>query len=682
MTEGGVNGKTNEEEATNSNVVNLKNVQNSGKRRSAQNSRSGNDTTTNKKFNNFVNVDSNTQSIEQNQLNSIPTQAKSDANSNSLQTGNNATISNTQNVTMDENNNGSDLAILRQSGIAHPQQQVTLTCYIPPSKVGAVIGRGGRSILGIQREASRRSFNHPSPVRMSIVGTTPSSGNAPSEAEKDDENDNNQHQSAQVSASSSTSAPLPAPNSHQIQTDPYWTPVIIRGDPCGAFAAASLLLPLIDNEMDDVVLDIPIHRSRHSAIIGRRGNTIASLSADYNVRIMVPSGKEREFRSTTTTINTNVNTHVNAGVNGNTSPSDVVTSNALLNDGKEDQQCVEQQNSHIEPPEAAAVRRRRENPSNVQLEGSLKNVEMCLTKLLTVVAPNALNNLISSSTTAFQHSSTLDLKNDKTTNTQTTPTNDNNANTISHNTVSNTNKNHLVNNNFNNNTKRKNTEKVITAPPSSAHLLPSLTKLRQMGKKTGTTIRRKRINTAGLEMKEDSQVDADSTNNLLSAATLGTNSNSEKIEEAPTMQYETQFIISGRPESVDRCVELFESMFTSNNDTNVDPIPNEKKLEKRNSNNYRDEILRGVEKEDTPSAGASVAVQPSTTTNNHKYERSGRGGRGRGRGGGRGRGRGRGGGRSNTNATSHSHSGSATNANGNNGGTGNCISNTSNAFSN
>jgi len=65
-----------------------------------------------------------------------------------------------------------------------------------------------------------------------------------------------------------------------------WTPVIIRGDPFGAIAAAKLLLPLLttnpstseidvngndvdsSTDMDDVVLDIPIYRSHHATIIG------------------------------------------------------------------------------------------------------------------------------------------------------------------------------------------------------------------------------------------------------------------------------------------------------------------------------------------------------------------------------------------------------------------------------
>jgi hypothetical protein len=42
------------------------------------------------------------------------------------------------------------------------------------------------------------------------------------------------------------------------------------------------------SDLDDVVLDVPISRPRHSAIIGRKGMTIAALSADHNVRIMVP----------------------------------------------------------------------------------------------------------------------------------------------------------------------------------------------------------------------------------------------------------------------------------------------------------------------------------------------------------------------------------------------------------
>ena len=112
--------------------------------------------------------------------------------------------------------------ILRRhpSPIAHPQQHVVLTCYIPPSKVGAVIGRQGKTILGVQRDAS---------VRMS-VGTA-----VPSTYSKD--NDDTQEDGKE---------------------DDPWTPVKISGDVIGCIHAARLLNPLVETEMDDLVLDIPI----------------------------------------------------------------------------------------------------------------------------------------------------------------------------------------------------------------------------------------------------------------------------------------------------------------------------------------------------------------------------------------------------------------------------------------
>ena len=63
------------------------------------------------------------------------------------------------------------LANLRSNGIAHASQQVTLTCYIPPNRVGAVIGRRGATILHIQREAVKQSRGHTSAVRVSIMGS-------------------------------------------------------------------------------------------------------------------------------------------------------------------------------------------------------------------------------------------------------------------------------------------------------------------------------------------------------------------------------------------------------------------------------------------------------------------------------------------------------------------------------
>lgn len=687
-------------------VVPSKTNNTSGKRRSTQNIRNNDSSTINsKKKSNAENggatpkVNSSSNLLDT--MNTTTTTTMDPGNDaylpNMVPQGNNSTMDANNNSNINNSNSkqfSSELAMLRQPAIAHPQQQVTLTCYIPPNKVGAVIGRGGRSIIGIQREASRRSFNHPSPVRMSVVGTSPPPMNINIHYEKEDENannttddnNNNNNNNNPQDVTPVSSAAHTHTQSHTnpvldcLQTDPFWTPVIIRGDPCGAFAAANLLLPLIDYEMDDVVLDVPIHRSRHSAIIGRHGNTIARLSADCNVRIMVP-------RPSNMTINAPPNT-------SNTNSNNVDLDGGNFMDGKEESQpsssstqpppqgsASDTNNNYVEPPEAAAVRRRRENPANIQLEGTLQNVEMCLTKLLGVVSPNTMNgtgttatisttndnnNTSSNPKAHAQHVPTTTMekgdnsnnntltKNSKNSNSasnlsmDTSETNnDNDANNHSIQNNNNNTNNSATNNNNNNtnsNTKRKNTEKIITAPPSSAHVLPSLTKLRQIGKKTGTTIRRKRINTAGVEMKEETQTEGDleSTKN---------NDNSDKGDTAPT-QYETQFIITGRVESVERCVELFQSMLTVS--TNSDAANNgDKELDKRN--NIKDDNA----KKENNSNNTAMSTASITNSDRGKPERGGRGGRGRGRGGGRGgRGRGRGrGGRSNYNNNNNNNMG-------------------------
>merc|ERR1719246_222145 len=108
--------------------------------------------------------------------------------------------------------------------------------------------------------------------------------------------------------------------------------------------------------MDDLVLDIPIHKSRHAAIIGRKGLTIAALSADHNVRIMVPKS--------------NPQAPITQVGQGEPYPDATPTSDAQF-DLAEAQQLVKQ--------------RRKENI--VQLEGQVDNVEACLCKLLNIVSP-------------------------------------------------------------------------------------------------------------------------------------------------------------------------------------------------------------------------------------------------------------------------------------------------------
>ena len=141
--------------------------------------------------------------------------------------------------------------------------QVTLTCYVPTSSVGAVIGRQGRTIANIQRSAAQRavsSSSPPPPVRVSIVG--------PDEP---------------VESIPPTYTPLDWSSSD-------WTPVVIRAEVCQVLVAAKLLQDIVtEANLDDVILDLPIAMQKHAVIVGKKGLVLANLSADTNVRIMVPS---------------------------------------------------------------------------------------------------------------------------------------------------------------------------------------------------------------------------------------------------------------------------------------------------------------------------------------------------------------------------------------------------------
>lgn len=130
--------------------------------------------------------------------------------------------------------------------------QVTLTCYIPSESIGAVIGRRGSTIAQIQRHAQQYGI-----VRVSIVG-------------HDDTSDN-----------------IPYTFTVLDWSLPELVPVIIRGYPSAALCAAQRLRE-IAGDLDDVILDIPVNRSKFATLIGKRGTTLANLSADTNVRIMVP----------------------------------------------------------------------------------------------------------------------------------------------------------------------------------------------------------------------------------------------------------------------------------------------------------------------------------------------------------------------------------------------------------
>lgn len=156
---------------------------------------------------------------------------------------------------------------------------VQLTAYITPASVGAVIGRKGARILQIQKDSGKQ-------VRVSVVSTSSnkigSSTSTNSKATKDTRSDDLYGEKQNV---------LDKNNNYGDPNDmERWVPVVIKGDPAGTFKAAKLVLEALEDpqDMDGVVLDVPLHRSKHSAVIGKKGINIMKLSADHNVRIMVP----------------------------------------------------------------------------------------------------------------------------------------------------------------------------------------------------------------------------------------------------------------------------------------------------------------------------------------------------------------------------------------------------------
>ena len=209
---------------------------------------------------------------------------------------------------------------------AFHQSQITITCYIPTNSVGAVIGRRGSTVTQIQKHsqyvsssASSNNVNSNSiPVRVSIVGhdsttalstaaaaaaaaspSTPTNNSAATSNSQGDEDGNNTNNNNAPTAGGggggSTTSSVPYTYSDLDWSDPLWTPVVIRAEPIAALAAATRIQELVGgpDNLDDVIADLPLHRNRHATLIGKRGVVLMNVSADTNVRIMVP---RRELR--------------------------------------------------------------------------------------------------------------------------------------------------------------------------------------------------------------------------------------------------------------------------------------------------------------------------------------------------------------------------------------------------
>lgn len=189
------------------------------------------------------------------------------------------------------------------TGVLTSPPVLTLTAYIPTAAVGAVIGRRGQNVEDLQRRAAQSATTR-QPVRVSVVGhdlkhsavaaptaalsspTSPSFGGGGA-------TEGGPSATTLTTPTTPSSSSLPYTYSALDFSDPAWTPVVIRADVEAALAAGRGLSDACNGKLDQVVLDVPLTRHRHASIIGQFGRTIAKLSADHDVRIMVPHKESR-----------------------------------------------------------------------------------------------------------------------------------------------------------------------------------------------------------------------------------------------------------------------------------------------------------------------------------------------------------------------------------------------------
>ena len=268
------------------------------------------------------------------------------------------------------------LARLRQKAISHPLQQCQLIIYVPPHAVGAIIGRGGRTILSIQQEAKRRSLGHDIGVRIHVVGGISNSSNATNNISSGPAtwNYNEYQQQPQQQQ------PVSQQNNESDDTDD-WVPVTIRGDPISCLEAVRLIIPLVDRPQDPtyltIVFDVPIHRAKHNLLVGKAGILLACLSATYETRVMIPPN---ELMSNVESSG-NIWEQRQQQQQQSKAGSDDAGSAMLFDVGSGDANTAAADNliSNI-----------------IQLEGEIDNVEKCLVKMLGIVASE--DNLVSTGT--------------------------------------------------------------------------------------------------------------------------------------------------------------------------------------------------------------------------------------------------------------------------------------------
>jgi len=253
------------------------------------------------------------------------------------------------------------LAALREKSIQHPLQLCQLTLYVQPHTAGAIIGLRGRTILTVQREAMRNTMGHEGVIKISVMNES---------AGRDIDGQPIVQEEGELNTGESPWTHLPT-QIDDLAEEEDWTPVVIRGDPLGCFAAARQLLPLVEGEYDpDIVFDVPINKAKHNQIVGKRGITIAALSATYETRLMVPPN---ELMSNVGPAN-----YWEARKVAQEQKQNEAGSTLLFGGGNG--------GSHVVTSVKEALDYGGLEPNIVQLEGEIDNVEKCLVKILGIIS--------------------------------------------------------------------------------------------------------------------------------------------------------------------------------------------------------------------------------------------------------------------------------------------------------
>ncbi|KAG7351504.1 KH domain containing protein [Nitzschia inconspicua] len=242
--------------------------------------------------------------------------------------------------------------LYKKLGRSLPFDNMTVTAYIPTVCVGAVIGKKGTTIAKMQKWAQQLAGIHSDQVRISVVHHphslalgggdvqqqqqqfSPSPTKGMASVVVSDETIQ-QHQQKTPTSTASPSAPMMSPSNTTAAaaaaaavipftyteldfSDANWTPVVIRAPTMAGLVVSATILDIcleyvMDRNQIQYIFDLPISsqnqqqqpttpppstttpttsssvvNNAHATIIGKRGQTIMTLSANSNCRIMVP----------------------------------------------------------------------------------------------------------------------------------------------------------------------------------------------------------------------------------------------------------------------------------------------------------------------------------------------------------------------------------------------------------